>query len=155
MTSSIEVATEHTPEECQKLVGIGGWLVLPAVGLALGPVLGIAGVILAIGRYTDVNAAGHGAVFILELGVLLGFLLYQVYVATRFFGKKRNAPSAIIALLVVSLGINVLLLLLERETGAENSARIAVGRIIRDAVGAALWIPYFKVSGRVKATFVK
>jgi hypothetical protein len=137
-----------------KLVGIGGWLILPAIGFVLGPILGVGVLIFAFTLYSDVQRAGYGGLYTLELVVQLGLLVFLVYAATRFFGKKRNAPSVIITLLLVSLGASILLLVAELGAGAEEFAAESGKQLVREVIGAAIWIPYFRVSKRVKATFV-
>ncbi len=147
--------TEATgPAVEPQLAGIGGWLVLPAIGFVLTPIVGVVSLIAALGRFADVAAAGYGGLYVLELVVNLGLGAFLIYAATRFFGKRSNAPSTIIALLIANLVASALLLVIgllaATEDFALESGKHLVGRII----GAALWIPYFRVSKRVKATFV-
>ena len=137
-----------------KLVGIGGWLILWAVAFALGPIAGVVALVMALGLYSDVSAAGFGGVFALELMVLVGLLGFFIYAATLFFRKKRKAPKIIVNLLVLSLVASVLLLVIELLAGAEEFAIESARQLVRDVIAAAIWIPYFRVSKRVKATFV-
>jgi uncharacterized membrane-anchored protein len=136
------------------LVGIGGWLVLPAIGLILSPIIGVVGLIVSIGLYPEVEAAGYGKIFALELAVAAAFLIFTIYAAIRFFGKKRNAPTVIIAMIVASLVADVLLLMIELSMDAQDFAAESAKELARSIFRAAIWIPYFKVSKRVKATFV-
>ena len=79
---------------------------------------------------------------------------YMVNTATRFFSKKRDAPANCIALLFLGPFASVMLLVIEAGTGAEAYA-IENGKLfVLQVIPAAIWIPYFSRSKRVKATFV-
>ncbi len=138
-----------------KLSGIGGWLILPAIGLVLGPIIGVIGLIASIGLYSDVARAGYGDVYALEIIVLLGLLAFTIYAAVLFFQKKGEAPKTMILLYSISLGASAVLLGVELSSGAEMFAAETGKQLVRDIVAAAIWIPYFRVSKRVKSTFVR
>ncbi len=138
----------------QKLVGIGGWLVLPAIGLVLAPIIMVVSLIMSMGLASDVARAGYGGIHALEMIVGLGMLIFFIYAATRFFGKRSNAPSIMIALYVVQLVSQGILLMIELGADAEPFAIESGKALVRSVIGAAIWIPYFRVSKRVKATFV-
>lgn len=142
------------PPADPRLAGIGGWLILPAIGFVIGPIIMIVSLVVIVGMYADVAAVGFGGVLLLELIVNLGLLAFQLYTATRFFGKKRNAPSTVIALLIASLVVQAALLAIELSAGAEPFAAENGKQLVRNGIGAAIWIPYFRTSKRVKATFV-
>lgn len=155
MTDQAEVGEGNASVVDSSLVGIEGWLVLPAIGFVLAPIISVVALIAAAVLFSDVEAAGYGGIYALELLVQVGLLAFLIYAATRFFGKKSNAPSVIITLLIVSLGTSVLLLVIELGAGAEVFAIETGKQLVREVVGSAIWIPYFRVSKRVKATFVK
>ena len=138
-----------------KLVGIGGWLILPAIGLVLGSIIGVVALIAAFALFPDVSRAGYAGIYTFELVVQVWLLGYLLYVATLFFRKKKNAPSAIIKYLFVSLGALVVLFVIEIGSGAEEFAMETGKQLFRNVIAAAIWIPYFRESKRVKATFVK
>lgn len=157
MTDRVEATEGTVPPSSAvdpKLVGIGGWLVLPAIGFVLGPIVGVVGLIAALALFSDVERAGYGGIYALELVVQVGLLAFLLYAAIRFFGKKANAPAVIITLLLVSLGTSVVLLVIELGAGAKVFAIETGKQLVREVIGAAIWIPYFRVSKRVKATFV-
>ena len=137
-----------------KLAGIGGWLILPAIGLVLGPIIGVIGLIAAFGMYSKVERAGYGGIYALELMVVLGFLVFTIYAAVLFFQKKRNAPRTIIILLVASIAASVVLLVIELGAEAEVFAIETGKQLVREIIGASIWVPYFRASERVKATFI-
>jgi len=71
-----------------------------------------------------------------------------------FFGKKKNAPSTIIALLITGLASSFILMVIELGVGAEAFAIESRRVLLHNAVSAAIWIPYFRVSRRVRCTFI-
>jgi hypothetical protein len=147
--------TDATAPESQPRLHIGGWLVLPAIGFVVGPIIGAVTLIVGVTLFSDVAAAGFGGLYALELAVQLGVLAFITYAATRFFGKKTDAPSTVIALLTVTLVASFLLLVIELAAGAEAFAIASGKQLIGNIISAAIWIPYFRVSTRVKATFVR
>jgi hypothetical protein len=135
------------------LAGIGGWLILPAIGLILGSVLGGVGLMMLLGALSDAATAGYGSSVIAELainGCMYALLLFST---VRFFGKKRDAPTLLIAFLAATIATSVLLLIFHSINGAAPFVTGSVTQLVRAIVSAAVWIPYFRVSERVKATF--
>ena len=151
--ADIDQATEQTkagePATDQRLAGIGGWLILPAIGLVIGPIITIIALLLRGGV-----VVADGVLYALALPVEMALLFFLIYAATRFFGKRKDAPSILIALMIARLVVIVVFLVAESTFGAEEVAKEGLTSLIFDIIGAAIWIPYFMVSKRVKATFV-
>jgi len=157
---SSELVQEAAPEPGAegvdpKLVGIGGWLVLPAIGLVLGPLVGLIGLLVLLGLFPELSAAGHGGVLTAEILAGLVLVLLQVYAATRFFGKKRNLPTVMTVLYVGTVVAAGVLLVIELAAGAQEFATESGKQLVRAVVAAAVWVPYFHLSKRVQATFVR
>ena len=157
MTDQTE-ARAGAPEP--QFVGIGGWLILPAIGFVLGPIVGVVGLITALALFSDRAAAGYGGIYALELLVLLALLAFLFYTAIRFFGEKSDAPVNCVALLILSLVASFMLLVIKLGAGAEVLALESMEQFfgwiqyLGGIISAGIWIEYFNVSERVKATFV-
>ena len=115
--------------------GIGGWLILPAIGLVLSPIRLLFYLCLAMSMYGP-TLLGVGTILI-----DLAFMCYIIFVAIIFFLKKRWTPAAVVLLLIVNLVISL------------STGEIAI--MARATVVGAVWIPYFMVSKRVKNTFTE
>ena len=136
----------------QKLVGIDGWLVLPAIGFVTGlfyfPIM----LIVSLVKYSEVAGTGYIGIHAIESILIFGMLCFMIYTATLFFRKKRNAPVTIIILFIVGYVIGILFFVIESNAGlvSFNTLQWCIKGIYKGPI----FIPYFIVSKRVKATFV-
>lgn len=152
-------------------VGLGGWLILVIIGLVLSPIriavmmLQNHAPIFTDGTWEVLTTPGS-EVYHPLWAPLIGFemlgnlVMIALAFATLFLlvVRSRAAPVAAIAwfgggLLFVT--IDALLayqipLVAEQPMDAET-----LGEIVRSVVAACIWIPYFLVSKRVKATFTR
>jgi hypothetical protein len=146
--------------------GIGGWLILPAIGLVLA-VYARASSLVALAHPTmkvfTENWLGTGrvkyAAVILGRDVVNMFLLgFTIYVVALFFRKKRALPKACVILLwagaVCALG-NYALHAISGELPRDIMLRagFSIGAALAIAI-AVIWTAYFMKSARVKNTFV-
>jgi len=133
--------------------GIGGWLVLPAIGLIVGPLV-TAWFIFVDFKLIDSPTASEPGIYNMLVGEILlnsGVLLFQGYVAIVFFRRKRAAPKLMIALYLLGIIVTIVDCLMV-ASALEQTPNVADA--VRPAVQAAIWIPYFLLSRRVKATFI-
>ncbi|MGK9173729.1 DUF2569 domain-containing protein [Yokenella regensburgei] len=141
-------------KECKK---IGGWLYLPALGLLVALVASIfainntARTLLEFG--SSVTPRGLGVIYF-ELFGFIGQFLLTIYVGSLFLRKKRRLPLTYIIFLlygVVFVGVDLWLAnaLMNIPLGYDDARSL-----IRAIVACCIWIPYFRVSTRVKRTFV-
>lgn len=149
---------ERTAEETGPIeaspVGIGGWLLLPALGLILGLILGA---VFAFNDFVMLYSGGlvkYSGLDLMEIVVELSVFGYLIYAALRFFTKRSDAPSIMIVLLILGFAVPALLLMIETIVGAQDYARVTAKQLPRGLISAAVWIPYFRTSKRVRATFV-
>ena len=154
MTENDEQVETSVEAIDQDLVGIGGWLILHAIGFVIGLIYFPVILIVSLVNYSKVAKAGYGGIHAIEPIVIFGLLCLMIYAATLFFRKKRNAPGTIIILLIAGLLSGVLLHVIKLVVGTEVITVNTVEWLVKGIIKAPIWIPYFLVSKRVKATFV-
>jgi hypothetical protein len=158
------------PALSANLEGIGGWLVLVGLGLALAPIqLGGALITSYLPIFTGQawsalttpgTAAYHWMwkpLLLIELFGSVFLLIWAVALLFLFFGRKRIFPSLVIAFYAA----NLLLVLLDfvavsaiPAVAAELDAR-SVLQLVKSILFCGIWIPYFLISERVKKTFTQ
>jgi hypothetical protein len=149
--------------------GIGGWLLLPAIGIILRPIFAaysLVNVYLPIFRkgtwakLTDPASKTYhvlwGPALTLEIAYLilmLGFCLVLMY---HFFRKSAMTPRLYIALLIAAPTFALIDHLIATSIPAfsKDAAAKGISALFTLAVSAAVWIPYFIKSVRVKNTFI-
>ena len=148
--------------------GIGGWLILPAIGVVALPLrilvdLGKTMPSFAAESWAVLTTAGSAAyhpmwapVLLFELGTNLAQFVFSLLLLLVFFKKRRSAPFLYIGVLGASLLLHATDLVL---AGTIPAAAAEIGPkdwsdLARFAAALAIWGSYFRVSKRVKATFV-
>ncbi len=156
-----------TPVEGPK--GIGGWLILPLIhlfGTVILTVINLAMalqywdglVLLATGR-ADPSVQWMALPTLASLVSGVAVIGFALYVLTQFFRRKRAVPRLMIwfyvlVLVTTLLDSGVILAYSEFQESPSDVGESIKG-IVRSVIAAAIWIPYFLVSKRVKATFVE
>jgi hypothetical protein len=151
-----------------ELTGLGGWLVLPAIGIIIRPLIALFGVFACLaffgGAQNIIAAIGLNAYQ--QLKPIVGFELlgnlfmigFCGYVAVMFFGKKKSAPKLYTAMLfaqVIFVTIDALLMNFLYTPVAQSSGPNSEASSLATAfIAAAIWASYFSKSVRVKNTFV-
>lgn len=140
--------------------GIAGWLIIPAVVLVLSPIMTIVqffaafllqDIARALGAESFVEFIWLYRRFWLICMIEITVFLATIIVATLFFTKRRIAVTAIISLMygVIIAKLCQYLLCLSMFNDAPPD------RLIYSTVFAAIWVPYFMRSKRVKNTFTE
>jgi len=151
-----------------QLQGIGGWLLLPALGLLVAPfrlLWDISRVLpsYANDNWTQLTTVGGTAyhamwapVLLFELANVLGYLVFTLLLLVMFFQKRRVVPlfyTVLVGSNVLIQGIDIALVHTIPGTATAVTSK-DWGELLRSAVFFAIWASYFSKSERVKATFV-
>ncbi len=162
--------TSSNVAEEKKLEGIGGWLVLAAIGLMIAPIRIAYGLLSDVvpaftgGAWEKLTTAGSPAyhplwapLLITETAGNILFILFPLAILFFFFRKKRCAPLLMIIFLLSNLAFVAVdyLMAMRIPIVAAMPDESTPTEIIRLAVACAVWVPYFLRSKRVKNTFVK
>ena len=158
---------------------IGGWLLLPAAGIILSPV------VVALswwrcsrlvqdlhkrGFFDQPEAAGHFRLVTLEVAGMAFLLVFLAAVAYFFFNRHRWAPLLFIAYALLSLlftGVRFVTMLVSLKTTDVDSKyelyafhrgsipeMVLASGLLTTGLACMIWVPYFLLSKRVKETFV-
>jgi hypothetical protein len=166
-TARAAVNAPHVPAAASELSGIGGWLVLLAIGQVLGPLRFMAS---AAQYYVSIDkelVQNFPIAFVGE-GLLNATLagLY-IYTAILFFRKSKRFPrfciyeflATIFVLPVNAVWVAVTIGMMSGQPvgellqGAFEPSEI--GQMIAAVIGGCIWIPYLLKSRRIANTFVE
>jgi len=149
--------------------GIGGWLILIAIGLCLTPIRIGAEIVQGVRSLqplawravtTPGSPAYHplfGPLISGEMVANVVLLVWALVLLYLFFTKRRAFPRAMIAFLIVRVAIQM------ADIFVASSIPVAAGSIGPRVYGSLagnllvvlVWVPYFLKSRRVAATFVR
>jgi hypothetical protein len=139
------------------LIGIGGWLILPAIGLAISPFLFFHGVYsdlhLLTGAAYKTSFASRPGLFDLVIFESINnsvLLLATIGLNVLFYGKKKAFPL----FMMLYLGGQFLLGFTDQLMALQFNPHSSWTQVVRGFIGAAIWIPYLLQSRRVEVTFV-
>jgi transglutaminase-like putative cysteine protease len=152
------------------LTGLGGWLILVAIGIVLRPVLILTTIVSTFHTYVNLDTwhvltaadsasyqPSYAVIAPAEMVVNIVLLVGTLLLAALFFGRRRAFPRVMIGFLVLQLATTIFEIW---ATHALTTTSVAdhVSRYrdtFQAALAAAIWIPYFLVSRRVKLTFTR
>ncbi len=153
----------------QKLA-IGGWMILPAIGLVLTPFILLYQIattgFFSSEIWTVFKEAGYKNANLLtiytgiEFIYNIVFLVFTILLLILFFTKRTSFPKLIVIFYASNVVVPIIDHLLinsalphELITPGEDAS--FYGEVTKSIIGAAIWIPYFLISERVKNTFYK
>ena len=149
--------------------GLGGWLTLVGIGVIVSPFLvgfTVVSTYLLIssgGVWEALTSPGSdsyhpywGPLLISEIVINCGLMFAYIYLIYMFSAKWKKFPVWFTGVLLFSLcfqvwGAWVVKLVLPDEPLDPETVRA----ISRSLISCFIWIPYMRVSKRVKATFVQ
>jgi hypothetical protein len=144
--------------------GIGGWLILPVIGLAGTILLTIVNLFLAMrdvdGATVSLLSTDYKDVLVMmALSLIFGICLiaYAIYCLRLIFTQDSRTPARMVAFYIMLAAITVIeagsLYHMANRFGQPDLAEGAGTDVLRAVVFCAIWIPYFKTSKRVRNTF--
>lgn len=137
------------------LSGIGGWLILPLIGLFY--------TVFATLKQIKDNFSMRWDIleryaYIIDLSIFFNIIIWvlAVYSIVLFFRKSRNLPKIYIAFLVTNLILTILsaYILESSWLGLNETAYNSGQEIGRALIWLIVWWVYMKISVRVKNTFI-
>lgn len=164
-----QFSTGLTQEPNAQPSGLGGWLILPALGLFVSPIrvsFTLAGTLSVYApeswhSLTDPSGAAYNSlwapVLIYELLVNLTLPILAILLLVLFFQRRRTFPVMFIlfiAFAAITATIDHYLAHLISATAAHDGGNID-RTLAQNYAACLIWIPYMLVSKRVKATFVR
>lgn len=138
------------------LKGIGGWLIVHAIGLAIAPFVCLAGVVSDL---RILNGAAYQAglqakptvalLVLFEASTNVIMFLALIALNVLFYRKRRSFPRWIITFFVAAFAVTLC-----DHVWAAHFLPTTWAAVLQRFVAAAIWIPYFLQSRRVEQTFV-
>ncbi|WP_372795141.1 DUF3857 domain-containing protein [Lutibacter sp.] len=148
---------------------IGGWLILPAIGISLSPFFLLTQLFSEehFNQNSWVGIYNSGYENLVSIYIFFGaeivynflFFIFSILIIVLFFQKRSNIPVLISVYYLLSFLIPLLDTLVSNQLipgqilSSENDELYK--SIGKSFLGAVIWIPYFNFSERVKNTFVK
>ena len=150
--------------------GLQGWIIIPLFGLSIYPIQASVSAFQAYlpffqdgywGVLTDPASESYhplwGVLLISEIILNVGLILFSIYLLYLIFSKHRSFPKFfiiyMIANVVVVISTEYLASIMAIIT--EQQKEDSIVKIIIAIIHAAIWIPYFLFSKRVKNTFIE
>jgi Protein of unknown function (DUF2569) len=147
--------TFSTPSDVQS---IGGWLIFVAIGLGISSLHSIYGIygplhVLYGNQFQErlSDYPGLADLLLFEAVSNTIFLIALVALNYLFYNKKKEFPGLMIAF----YALNLLVILVDHGVALHFHPDSSPAKLLGSIVGAAIWIPYYLWSDRVKATFVR
>ncbi|MGH8601258.1 MAG: DUF2569 domain-containing protein [Gammaproteobacteria bacterium] len=152
-------------------VGIGGWLILVVIGLIYSPIQIAYFLMMELwpiftdGTWSVLTTSGTEAyhplwapLLVFEVIGNLGSIALALATLWFMFKRSRRTPAVAIAWLLWTAAFVIADFIGADMIPAVASQQVdpdTVKQLVRSIVSVCIWVPYFMVSKRVKATFVQ
>ena len=145
--------------------GIGGWLVLPLIGLLISPIIIGWGTyhladVMRAPSWPELTTPGkpayhplYGALIPVEIAVNAALAIFAVVLIVLFLKRHPNVPKLMIAFYLINLAVVVVDTFAASFLPAFQFDQTAVRDIARALIAAVIWVHYFMLSKRVRNTF--
>ena len=157
------------PQNETALKGLGGWLILVAIGLIISPIRIAAIEFTILGVFMDgtwsalADSAGEfyspmlAAIIPLEFVLNMAFIFGFLFLIYLFFTKSSIFPRWYIAIYAANLAMIILDMVAVKMVLPEEPMLDpeTAGELLRSIGACAIWIPYMLKSKRVAATFIE
>ncbi len=146
-------------------VGIGGWLILPILGLVVTPLRGVFHLASYGELLESMNqlTSGQIAFIVVEfIGNVVVLLVLPIVLLVLLFRKSASFPRWFVVWAAVGLAFIILDIAAAQvffgdvlaATGQALLDADTMRELVRSIVLAVIWIPYVRISRRVANTFV-
>lgn len=122
----------------KKIEGLGGWLILPIIGLFIS----VPAILLDIIFTASIYKFDSLVAIFYTIDIVL--FVWIIVTLIAIFKKKKYAPNVMISFLIGNIVIQLGL----------SAYVMDYSSVLGPVISAAIWIPYFVLSERVKNTFV-
>ncbi|MCB1925518.1 MAG: DUF3857 domain-containing protein [Gammaproteobacteria bacterium] len=146
-------------------VGISGWLLLPAIGIALTPARVAFGssdlvVVFHATQWSIVGDQLGGlvqAIVLAEAVVNTVLFVVAVYVAVAFFTRRTSLPRLFVGFLLFAFAVTCIdyVAIQMMPAQLQDSQAVPIRDVVRAGFSAMVWTAYFLRSKRVRATFTR
>ncbi len=138
---------------------IGGWLILPTIGITLAPVrLLIEFMEVDFFNqhvWTSLEYQGLKSVMVFSFVVNIALFVYVWIVLVHFYARRTSLPMLITFFYAANLFIVVVDHYLSLKVLQLPASELGYRDIGNALLSACIWIPYFRFSERAKSTFCK
>ncbi|HJV75952.1 MAG TPA: DUF2569 domain-containing protein [Noviherbaspirillum sp.] len=150
--------------------GLGGWLILPALGLIITPFRMVSQItrdllpLLNAETWGALTTQGTNAYHplwapLISFEVITNIAMFgsTIWLLILFFKKSKRVPNLFVAWFLLLATVQVIDHLLANQiplVASQNDPK-SMKELSRSVIAAAIWVPYFLKSKRVKNTFIE